>query len=303
MTTIRSLRRNRSAIVVSALFVLGLSACSDQPKTASDYLVATELVAHANASIEARIYAIEAGEGEWVTLLPGLGRSTADFTEEFGSTLTTDLVEAGHRVVLIEPRGFGGSTGSLESFTMHDLADDLKAVFDDLGISNVHMVGHGFGNRLSRTFASVYPDYVDDVTLLGAGGDFEPTDEQVAVLTDAVNPYIEPDVRLDAIDTLLFAEGNDPSIYFDGWDFPLAWAQGAALETVDSDFYKAAAGKDMLIVQPLEDYIAPPDLAGRALAEDLGEQVTLVEIEGAGHALLPEQPEAVTAALLEFYAR
>ena len=34
--------------------------------------------------------------------------------------------------------------------------------------------------------------------------------------------------------------------------------------------------------------------------DDLGERVSIVRIPGAAHALLPEQPEAVARALLDF---
>ena len=270
---------------------------------AADRLVATELVAHGDATIEARVYATHADVGEWVTLVPSLGRGAADFTEEFGSTLTRDLVEAGYRVVLIEPRGFGRSTGSFAAVSMEDLADDLKAVVDALGIAEVHVVGHAFGNRLARSFAAFHPDDVADVVLLAAGGDFELSAEQRRNLVVSTNPEGDPTESRDAIGRAFFAEGNDPDIWLDGWSFELAMAQAGAVQTIDPAFFKRAGGKDILVVQPSEDAIAPPELAGRVLAEELGDQVTLVEVERAGHALLPEQPEAVTAALLEFYAR
>lgn len=272
-------------------------------RRAADHLIATELVAHGDVTIEARVYATDAEVGEWVTLVPSLGRGAADFTEEFGSTLTRDLVEAGYRVVLIEPRGFGRSTGSFAAVSMEDLANDLKAVFDALGIAEVHIVGHAFGNRLSRSFAAFHPDYIADVALLAAGGDFELSAEQSGSLVVSTNPDGDPTERREAIDRAFFAEGNDPDIWLDGWSFELAVAQAGAVQTIDPAFFKRAGGKDILVVQPSEDVIAPPELAGRVLAEELGDQVTLVEVEHAGHALLPEQPEAVTAALLEFFAR
>ena len=70
-----------------------------------------------------------------------------------------------------------------------------------------------------------------------------------------------------------------------------ARAQVAAARAVASDEFKRAGGLPFLLVQPEEDFIAPPDLAGRALLEELGEQVTYVEIAGSGHALLPEKPD------------
>jgi len=43
---------------------------------------------------------------------------------------------------------------------------------------------------------------------------------------------------------------------------------------------------------------APPANA-RMLQEDIGPGMTVVEIPGAGHALLPEQPEAVATAVID----
>lgn len=87
----------------------------------------------------------------------------------------------------------------------------------------------------------------------------------------------------------------------------MAGAQAEAIKrssSVPSDAatnWIEAGGRPILCVQALQDVIAPPDLAGRALYSALGpEQVTLVEIDEAGHALLPEQPLLVLRAVLEF---
>jgi len=54
----------------------------------------------------------------------------------------------------------------------------------------------------------------------------------------------------------------------------------------------------ILVVQPTADTIAPP-VNAKMLQEDIGPRVTVVEIPGAGHALLPEQPEAVATAVID----
>jgi pimeloyl-ACP methyl ester carboxylesterase len=46
----------------------------------------------------------------------------------------------------------------------------------------------------------------------------------------------------------------------------------------------------------------PPESRSRYL-DDLGERVSIVRIPNAGHALLPEQPDAVAQALLRFVER
>lgn len=231
----------------------------------------------------------------WVALVPSLGRGTDDFLATYGSNLAMDLARRGYSVLLIQPRGIGYSTGSIEpsNTTMAVLSDDLESVFSALEIDRVALVGHAFGNRLSRYYAAQNPDRVSGLVLLAAGGDFELSQEQLSCLFGSFELSAPEAERRKAVACAFFAEGNDPSIWMQGWHPDTARAQVAAAQSVTSDEFKRAGGVPFLLVQPTEDFIAPPDLAGRALAEELGEQVTYVEIEGAGHALLPEQPEKV----------
>jgi len=52
-------------------------------------------------------------------------------------------------------------------------------------------------------------------------------------------------------------------------------------------------------VQPLQDVLAPPENAD-AVREAAPERVQIIQIDRAGHALLPEQPDAVARAVIEF---
>jgi pimeloyl-ACP methyl ester carboxylesterase len=55
----------------------------------------------------------------------------------------------------------------------------------------------------------------------------------------------------------------------------------------------------VLVVQALQDAIAPPGNGRRYVAES-APHARLVEIDGAGHAMIPERPELISAALVEF---
>jgi len=57
----------------------------------------------------------------------------------------------------------------------------------------------------------------------------------------------------------------------------------------------------VLLVQGLQDALAPPDDGRHYAAEH--PQVKLVEIEGAGHALLPERPTELAEACLPFLSQ
>ena len=58
----------------------------------------------------------------------------------------------------------------------------------------------------------------------------------------------------------------------------------------------------LLVVQGLDDTVARPE-NGRSLKDDLGDRVHLVELSGAGHALLIEKPAEIADAILTFLAR
>jgi pimeloyl-ACP methyl ester carboxylesterase len=59
----------------------------------------------------------------------------------------------------------------------------------------------------------------------------------------------------------------------------------------------------VLDVIPEKDVMAPPDARNR-YRDDLGaDRVTVTVVPDAGHALLPEQPEAVAKAVIEYLKR
>lgn len=271
--------------------------------TADDHLIAERVVAHGPASNHVRIYGIDSGRGEYVSVLPSLGRGVEDYTEQYESTITTRLVEAGYRVILIQPRGIGRSTGDLtpENASMGLFARDIKAVLDNLGIEKVNLIGHAWGNRLARTFSTLYPDYVDKLALLAAGGGDEKSEQQMTCLKSSFDLALDESKRLDAVGRAFFAKGNDPRIWLDGWYPALARAQLLAAERIDGDFFKKAAGKPFLLVQAEEDFISPPDTAGKPLARELGNQVTYVEIPHAGHALTSERPDAIATYVIDYF--
>jgi pimeloyl-ACP methyl ester carboxylesterase len=86
-----------------------------------------------------------------------------------------------------------------------------------------------------------------------------------------------------------------------GWYPRAGIAQARA--TANTPFVEWGAGgrAPILILQPAEDAAAPSGAA--ALAKRFPDRVELVVIEGAGHALLPEQPAEVAREILLYLAR
>jgi len=224
-----------------------------------------------------------------IVLVPSLGRPATDF-----DPIVPALTGAGYVPVLMDPRpSWDGSP------TLHDLAADTIARLDALGVDRFHLVGHAFGNRLSRMVTADFNDRVESLTLLAAGGLVEPPEHIFAALWKCFDPSLAEHEHLAHVKTAFFADVNDPSVWRDGWMPEVFRYQRAAVtSTPRDDWWSASVGR-VLVVQALQDAIAPPGNGRRYVAES-APHARLVEIDGAGHAMLPEQPQLIAAAMLDF---
>lgn len=256
-------------------------------------------------SPEVEIVVYAQGQGPVIVLLPSLGRGATDLVE-----IAEPLCEAGWRVLRPEPRGHGGSTGPLEGKTLHDWAGDIAAVIRHETDEPVWVVGHAHGNWIARTLASDHPERVRGLVLLAGSAGKVPRGTQAMPIPPEVRALIErcaePDLpdeqRLAALQRVFFAPGNDASAWLTGWNRHLMAMQTAAQKRTPVDEFFAGGRAPILNVQAQHDVVAPPAYA-TVLSEYLGERVTNRTIANAGHALLPEQPEAVVAAILDYIGR
>lgn len=70
------------------------------------------------------------------------------------------------RVVLYDLRGHGRSEQPPTGYTGDDMADDLAALLETLGETQVIVVGHSFGGYVALRFAANHPDRVHGLVLL-----------------------------------------------------------------------------------------------------------------------------------------
>jgi pimeloyl-ACP methyl ester carboxylesterase len=243
----------------------------------------------------------EAGSGPVVVMLASWARPASDFNE-----LTQTLIDAGFRTIGVESRGIGASTGGgpNATTTLDDLASDVHAVLEhaQTGASEaVHVMGHAFGNRVARTFAMRYPGRTQSLTLIAAGGRVPVPQELTDALFASTMTFLPWSQREAAMRRTFFAEGNKiPRYWRTGWSLLGGLGQAeAARKSADAPFWSGGTGP-MLVFQASDDPVAPPEAAGLALKAEFPSRVTLVEIPGASHALLPERPDQIAKACVQF---
>lgn len=240
------------------------------------------------------IHVRDEGTGSPIVLVASLGRSSTDFEE-----LSATLAAAGYRVLAVDLRGVGESSEPIEGHTLHDIAADVAVVVETLASGPVHVGGHAFGNRVVRCLAADRPDLVRSVTLFAAGGLVPPTPEVRAAMGRCFAELADPAERMTDLQLAFFSNGNDASVWLDGW-WPVAARAGvAAVEATPLRDWWNAGPVPVLVVQGLDDACAVPE-NGRRFIADADGRGQLVELAGAGHALLPEQPVAVAGALISF---
>ena len=243
-----------------------------------------------DANGPAHIDVIVEGAGAPLVLLPSSLRDSEDF-----DVLAELLAEAGFRVLRPQPRGMGRSSPPPDGMTLETLADDVASVITELSAAPSIVVGHAYGHWVARLTDQRHPQLVRGVVVLGAAArEFPPgMAEALAIASD---PSRDEQERLSALRTCMFAPGNDPRTWLEGWhpQWRMAYRQASQHPPREQWYRKGHA--PLLDLQGSCDPWRPASTR-RELADALGTKVTVQEIANASHALVPEQPRAVAAAI------
>jgi pimeloyl-ACP methyl ester carboxylesterase len=182
--------------LLAAALIVALAVTTAQAQPTSKAMTATGIAAPGKGTegivklTDASIEYFSRGKGEAIVLLPG-GTLTVGYLDG----LADALAKAGYRVVGINFRGSGKSTGTSEGVTLQTFADDVAGVVKALKLGPVHMAGNDYGNRVARMFAASHPELTRSVILLAAGGKIPPKPDAARALGVIFNPAsTEPDI-------------------------------------------------------------------------------------------------------------
>ncbi|GAB4098681.1 alpha/beta hydrolase [Sinomonas halotolerans] len=260
-----------------------------------------------------QLYFEDHGTGRPVVLIHGFPLDGQAFEAQHRA-----LLEAGHRVITYDRRGYGRSDHPTEGFDYDTLSDDLAALLDHLDVRDAVLVGFSMGGGEVLRYLARH----------GSGRIAK------AVTIGAVGPYLfraddNPEgVPLDVIESIKDAIRADRYGFFDGFfenflntDQLLGSrvsegmvaahkakayrASGlATLAVVDiwgTDFREDVAKLDvpLLLVHGTEDRIVPLE-ASSARMPGLVKGARLVTVEGGPHNICATHSDEVNAALLDF---
>ena len=103
----------------------------------------------------------EKPNGKTVVLLHG-----KNFNGAYWKTTIDALIKDGFRVVAPDQIGFGKSSKPISyQFTFQQLAENTKAVLEELQLDTIYLLGHSMGGMLATRFTLMYPETVGKLIL------------------------------------------------------------------------------------------------------------------------------------------
>jgi 3-oxoadipate enol-lactonase len=107
-------------------------------------------------------YQVLGGDGPWLALVHGLGYG------RFGWGPFATLLAARRRLVLIDNRGIGESDQPPGPYSVDDMAGDVVAVLDHVGIGECDVVGASLGGMVTLQVAASHPERLRRMVLIAA---------------------------------------------------------------------------------------------------------------------------------------
>jgi pimeloyl-ACP methyl ester carboxylesterase len=253
------------------------------------------------------LYHQSEGTGEPLLLLNGIAMSAISWD------VVARPLAKNHRVIRCDFRGqLMTPVSPPEDLAEH--ADDVASLLDHLGIEALHVIGTSFGGVVGTLMAARHPDRVLSLTTIASADGFD------EVMADEVARWRGACVAsLESADRGHLSDILEPVVYSPAWveahkaeraqrraqisALPDQWFEGliGLLDTAHSLRLREELDRvrcPTLVIAAELDGFVPLDRA-RGFAEGI-DGASFEIIEGAGHAVVVEQPQRVVDLCLAF---
>ena len=271
-----------------------------------------------------RLHYVTGGQGEPLILLPGWPETWWSYHK------VMPALAAKYRVIVVDIRGMGSSDKPAGGYDKKTMARDIYELVRQLGLQKVNIVGHDIGAQVAYSFAANHPEATEklvmmdvphadeswyEMRLLPAPGSFtDKADEthsypwwfafhqvkdmpeklllgRVQYEHDWFFKYLLYDeTAVSALDRAVYAAAYDSP---DGIRAGNAWYQEWQQDIEDSKTYAK-------LTMPVLGMGGPGFGWVKAALTNKTTALTMIKVEGSGHAIPEEKPEATVQHLLEF---
>ena len=233
---------------------------------------------------------------------------------------TAALLEAGHRVITYDRRGFGRSSKPGVGYNYDTFAADLNALLNALDLTGVSLVGHSMGTgEITRYIGKYGTKRLRKAVLIGTLGPYlvkaQDNPEGVdASVFDGIKAGLKADrpaTLMEFLKNFYSVGGADGKLVSErvieaNWTVAIGASPIGTVACVDAwieDFRKDIPRNDVptLIIQGDDDRILPAAVTSRRQVKLL-ENVEYVEIEGGSHGIPWTRAAVINAALVKFLA-
>lgn len=243
---------------------------------------------------------VSKGEGPPIVLVHGLGGSLHVW---WG---VIECLALHHHVVALDLRGSGRSDAGRGAFSVQGWARDVAALIGALELPAVTLVGHSLGTLIAQQTALDYSEAVDNLVLVGGISWFEPPAKELYLKRAELVESEGMDALVD--DWLLGAisprnRATSPQLVGLLRDLflrnvPSSYAKACRALANASSIRREDIGQPTLLMVGDHDRSTPI-----AMTEELHREIPVSRVRviaNASHWLTLEQPDEVSAAILEF---
>jgi pimeloyl-ACP methyl ester carboxylesterase len=209
------------------------------------------------------------------------------------------------RVFAVSLRGHGDSDRPATGYSAKELAADVAALMDTIGIESAVIVGHSMGSSVAQRFAIDHPSRTRGLVLVGSAAlwDGLPALEELrrafATLSDPIDPAFAREFQLSTVARTVPGIVVD-TVVGESMKLPARVWKEALAGMWDHNWSAARAQVRTPTLIVWGDRDAITSRAQQAALSSAFRGSRLVVYEGAGHALHWEDPQRFAVELLAF---
>ncbi|MFZ0905930.1 MAG: alpha/beta hydrolase [Mycobacterium sp.] len=220
---------------------------------------------------------------------------------------------AGYRVITFDNRGVG-ATENTDDFATQTMVSDTAALIESLDVAPVRIVGVSMGSYIAQELMVVRPDLVSKAALMATRGrldrarDFFRTAEGDLAASGVQLPTTY-DAKIRLLESFSPKTLNNEEAVADWIGMFNIWPikitpglirQGEIAPLTNRLAAYRSITAPVLVIGFADDVVTPPHL-GREVADAIP-NARFLQLADTGHLGFLERPEAVNAAILQFFA-